>query len=540
MAQDDAARQWCDVEVEAMNCAAVGSFANNLGEKAGGRGPRRDNCLVEYDVAMPRENPLTPTLSPKNLPNESNGLVRLNPASFRGRGGFNKTSQKKRAISKTRLDLFQQESWLLASPAYFVLALLILSTWIGSVAIADTRPNIVFLLADDQTTYSLGCYGTPGVETPNIDQLAKDGLVFDNHYVTTAICMASRANIMTGMFEYKHGCNFEHGPLMQEHWAMSYPMLLRKAGYVTAVAGKIGFEVSPEPGKKGKLPADDFDLWGAGPGQTFYDTKKNRSMAKFADEYPHSTLSYGAFGRDFIRASSDGGRPFCLSISFKAPHKPATPDPKFNHVYAGKNFTKPANYGRRYGEHFSMQSRQGRQFERFHSWEYSSNYDRVMATYYQQIYAIDVAVGMIRTALKAAGVAENTVVIYTSDNGFMCGSHGYGSKVLPYEESSRVPLVMFDPRHENSGKQLRSNALTGNVDFAPTILQLAGLDLPANIDGKSLMNLYSNPAAAIHDHLPLINVWGPRPVFSLSVVTKNWKYIFWPYSEGDFRPSTLR
>jgi arylsulfatase A-like enzyme len=90
-----------------------------------------------------------------------------------------------------------------------------------------------------------------------------------------------------------------------------------------------------------------------------------------------------------------------------------------------------------------------------------------------------VAVGMIRDALKQHGVADNTVVIFTSDNGFLCGSHGYGSKVLPYEESARVPMIMFDPRHPNSGKKLRCGALTGNVDFAPTLLELAGVALPA-------------------------------------------------------------
>ena len=87
--------------------------------------------------------------------------------------------------------------------------------------LAEDRPNIVFLMADDQTTYSLGCYGTPDVKTPNIDQLAKDGMVFDNHYVTTAICMASRCSVMTGMYEFKHGCNFEHGPLVRTHWEKS-------------------------------------------------------------------------------------------------------------------------------------------------------------------------------------------------------------------------------------------------------------------------------------------------------------------------------
>ena len=318
---------------------------------------------------------------------------------------------------------------------------------LASISTAADRPNIVFLMSDDQNTYSLGCYGTPKVKTPNIDQLAKDGVVFDKHYVTTAICMASRATVMTGKYEFKHGCNFEHGPLLREHWEKSYPMLLRKSGYVTAIAGKIGFEVSDkpkekragEPASKG-LPKDDFDRWGAGPGQTSYNTAKNKSMQEYAERYPHSTVSYGAFGRDFIQANADSGKPFCLSISFKAPHKPATPDPKFDDIYAGKKFTRPANYGRQYGEHFSLQSRQGRQYERWHSWEYSSNYDEVMATYYQQIYAIDVAVGMVRDALKEAGVEKNTIVIYTSDNGFMCGSHGYGSKVIPYEESSRVPV----------------------------------------------------------------------------------------------------
>ena len=85
---------------------------------------------------------------------------------------------------------------------------------------ADSRPNIIFLLADDQCTYSMGCYGTPNVKTPNMDSLARDGMTFDSHYDTTAICMASRVNIMTGMFEYKTGCNFDHGPLLTQHLSL--------------------------------------------------------------------------------------------------------------------------------------------------------------------------------------------------------------------------------------------------------------------------------------------------------------------------------
>ena len=227
-------------------------------------------------------------------------------------------------------------------------------------------------------------------------------------------------------------------------------------------------------------------------------------------------------------------KPFCLSISFKAPHKPATPDPIDNHVYAGKTFRKPANYGRKYGEHFSKQSKQDRQFERFHSWNYSDQYDEVMATYHQQIYAIDVAVGMIRKALKESGTEKNTVIIYTSDNGFFCGAHGYGSKVLPYEESSRVPLIIYDPRHSNSGKKLRSKALTGNVDFAPTILKLAGLPVPENMDGENLMEVYDNPKLSLHSSLPLINVWGKAPTHVLGIVTEKMKYLYWSYAADDF------
>ena len=335
-------------------------------------------------------------------------------------------------------------------------------------------PNLVFLMSDDQCTYSLGCYGTPRVKTPHLDKLARDGMVFDRHYVTTAICMASRASVMTGMHEYKTGCNFEHGPLLQAHWRESYPVLLRQAGYLTAFAGKFGFQVAAEAGQRGELPENDFDWWGGGPGQTFYETAKNESMARYAAEYPHSTLAYAAFACDFIQHAATQSQPFCLSISFKAPHRPVTPDPRFDDVYAGQTFVRPMNFGRHYGRHFSPQSRQGRQYERFHSWEYSTNYDAVMAKYYQQIYAIDVAVARIREQLERSGVADQTIVIFTSDNGFMCGSHGYGSKVLPYEEASRVPLIMYVPGHPNSGRQLRADSLTGNVDIAATLLDAAG------------------------------------------------------------------
>lgn len=394
------------------------------------------------------------------------------------------------------------------------------------------RPNIIFLLADDQCSYSVGCYGNTDVKTPQMDQLGYDGVIFDTHYDTTSICMASRATIMTGMYEYKTGCNFGSGHLPAGIWNASYPVLLRSSGYLTAFAGKFGFEV------EGKgLCESDFDVWGGGPGQTSYETAKNRSMAGYAGKYPHSTLSYGAFGRDVIKRAVNEAKPFCLSISFKAPHRPVSPDPTFDDVYEGRTFTKPGNFGRAYAAHLSAQSKQGRQYTRFSEWHYDTDYDRVMARYNQLVYAIDVAIGMIREELVRQGIADNTVIIYTSDNGYLCGSHGYASKVLPMEESSRVPLMIFDPRRRTSGRKLRSRALTGNIDVAPTILDLAGLPVPENMDGKSLLPLLEDPGGDLRDHMAFINTWGAEATHSLTALTKSWKYTYWWYGGEGMTPA---
>ena len=414
---------------------------------------------------------------------------------------------------------------------FLITQLSVLCVTAGSVQ-ADTLPNIVFLLADDQCTYSVGCYGNKDVKTPQMDRLGRDGIIFDKHYNSSAICMASRANIMTGMYEYKTGTNFSHGNMKAETWKKSYPVLLRESGYLTAFAGKFGFVVEGQG-----LCERDFDAWGGGPGQTNYQTSKNKSMASYAKDYPHSTRAYGAFGQNVIKRAAKEGKPFCLSISFKAPHRPVTPDPKFDHVYAGKTFVKPANYGRKFADHLSEQSKQGRQYTRFSEWKYDTDYDGVMAKYHQQIYAIDVSLGMIRDELDRQGAADNTVIIYTSDNGFLCGSHGYGSKVLPLEESSRVPLMIFDPRSKTSGKKLRSQALTGNIDFAPTLLELAGLPVPKNMDGKSLLPLIVNPAGDVRDQMILINVWGEKPTHCLTTLTKKSKYTYWWYGGDGMTPA---
>jgi arylsulfatase A-like enzyme len=260
-------------------------------------------------------------------------------------------------------------------------------------------------------------------------------------------------------------------------------------------------------------------------------------MAGFAKKYPHSTLSYGAFGQDVIKQAVKENKPFCLSISYKAPHRPVSPDPEFDDVYAGKKFTRPGNFGRKYADHLADQSKKGRQYTRFSEWKYDTDYDGVMAKYNQLVYAIDVSIGMIREELGRQGIADNTVIIYTSDNGYICGSHGYASKVLPMEESSRVPLMIYDPRSKTSGKKLRCDALTGNIDFAPTILELAGLPVPPNMDGKSLLPLVEKPSGEIRGHMAFMNVWGETTTHSLTALERDWKYTYWWYGGEGIRPT---
>jgi len=392
------------------------------------------------------------------------------------------------------------------------------------------------LLTDDQHYASMGCTGNDQVKTPHLDQLAADGLVFDAAYDTTSICMASRAQVMTGMYEYKTGCNFSHGPLTTDKWQASYPVLLRAAGYHTGFVGKFGFAVKPPGGSANyhhdeDLPIDSFDVWLGWPGQGSYKTEENAFLKSYAGKYPHVTRALGAASQDYIKQAKASGKPFCLSVSFKAPHGPMSPDPAFDEVYADTIWNKSPNVGPAGAAHLPEQAKSGRQYRTIRDFA-DESYQGTMRKYQQLIHGIDHAVGMIRNELDAQGVADNTVIIFLTDNGYNCGSHDFGGKVLPYEEGSRSPMIVVDPRHPVSGSGKRSKALVGNIDAAPTVLDLAGVPVPANMDGKSVLPLLDDPAARTHERLLLINVWGSEPSHSLGVVFGDYKYIHWPYAQG--------
>ncbi|WP_111708250.1 sulfatase family protein [Lutibacter citreus] len=419
-------------------------------------------------------------------------------------------------------------------------AALLLNVFI-SCAQKDTRPNIIFLLSDDQTSISVGCYGNDQVVTPNMDNLAAEGILFENHYNTTSICMASRAIIMTGMYEYKTGCNFMHGSLRKEKFQKAYPVLLKKAGYFTGFAGKFGFPVSNQEGWDDKnmkvIPSEEFDMWGGGPGQTLYKTDKNRTIAKYAKEYPHSSRAYGAWANDFISEAKNSGKPFCMSISFKAPHLPFTPDKYFDYVYKNKTYKKPANYGAENAKHLSPQAKSGRQYNSYNFWRDSEeSYQKAIKGYNQLIHGVDYAIGMIRKSLKAQGVDKNTIIIFTSDNGYSCGAHNLAGKALPYEEASKSPLIIYDPRAPKNKRGQRREVVTANIDMAPTILSYAGIEIPKNMDGENLIPLINKPKGIKRKTVTLTNMWGNDEIQEMSVVSKDWKYIYWQYANEKMKP----
>ncbi|MHC4754244.1 MAG: sulfatase-like hydrolase/transferase, partial [Planctomycetota bacterium] len=265
---------------------------------------------------------------------------------------------------------------------------------------------------------------------------------------------------------------------------------------------------------------------------------KNPSLAKYAQKYPHVSRALGAFGQDFIRKYANKEYPFCLSISFKAPHKPRNPDPLYDDIYKDVAFSKPANWGPKGSDHLPQQAKSGRQYSQRDEWYPDDTYQNNISLYYRQIYGMDAAVGMILNELARQGIADNTVVIYTSDNGYFCGSHNFQGKVLPYEEGSLAPMIVYDPCSDKMGKGHRVKSITANIDIAPTLLTLGGVKVPGNMDGRSILGLLDFPNGSIRESLPLIHVWPHAEACqALSVVTEDYKYIYWYYGDKSMKPA---
>lgn len=351
------------------------------------------------------------------------------------------------------------------------------------------RPNILVLVTDDQRWDTLGCMGNRIIQTPEMDRLAAEGTLFTRAFVTSSICAASRASIFTGLYERTHGCNFNTGPLRGSLLKRSYPMLLREAGYTTGFIGKYGVG---DVGEREMEGHEVFDHWYGFYGQGSY----------FPDEAGGKHLTQVMFdqARDFFdRVPED--RPFCLSISFKAPHSgkgylELTPDPAMKNLYA--DVTLPAPVTARPELFDALPEFLQRSNARTNYWELryktADQFQAIMKDYYRLITGVDRVLGQLRGELAKRGLAENTAIIFLSDNGEMIGDYLLGGKQLLYDASIRIPMIVYDPRLSPSDRGQRRGQMVLNIDVAPTVLALAGEPVPESMQGRSLLPLLGHAA----------------------------------------------
>jgi arylsulfatase A-like enzyme len=421
---------------------------------------------------------------------------------------------------------------------YLVICLLLLS---NVVAAKDQQPNILFVLADDFRWDSFAHLSDLGLKTPNLDKLANKSIRFTKSYNTTAICLGSRAVYVSGLNEFATGTNFAHGSMNYDVWQKSYPALLKKSGYFTGFVGKFGFHVNNENGKKGTVATirDDFDYWGAWLGQGDYKIANNPEAEAwfkfFGGKKEHATHAIGLMSEDFIKRGVKSGKPFNLSVSFKAPHGPYAVDPRYKEVYQGQEFAKPENYGP--DANSPKQAISGRPTYLGKKW--LTEYDKQMYGYHSMIYGLDQALGRIMATLEEQGVSDNTVVIFAADNGHFNGSKGMSGKLYAYEEGTRSPTMIFDPRRKSSEAFETTDVLSGSIDIAPTILALADVGLPEKMHGKSILPILTTEKSKqtgtmLHKSLLLMQVWGKASAQSLAVVTPTHKYIHWFYGADEF------
>ncbi|NNF43967.1 MAG: sulfatase-like hydrolase/transferase, partial [Phycisphaerales bacterium] len=310
-------------------------------------------------------------------------------------------------------------------------ALAVLALWLITASLAfgfDERPNIILFVSDDQRADVLGCAGHPIVRTPSVDGLARDGVRFSNAFVTTSICAASRATILTGVVERTHRYTFGTPPLARRFGEASYPHRLRAAGYHTGFVGKFGVSVAGGA----ETIAGMFDTFVPVARTPAMTTREDGSTRHFTDRIGDEAVA-------FIRVAP-ADRPFCLSVSFHAahaedgdlqthyPHAPAEAG-----LYTQVPMPRPRLDGEAvHAVHppFLRESLNRRRF--FWRWDTPEKYDRNLRNYFRMLSGLDRNIGRVMAELEASKLASNTVIIFTSDNGYFMGERGFAGKWSHY------------------------------------------------------------------------------------------------------------
>jgi N-acetylglucosamine-6-sulfatase len=407
-------------------------------------------------------------------------------------------------------------------------------------AASASRPNVVFVLVDDLRWDELGIAGHPFLRTPNIDRIAKEGALFRNAFVTTPLCSPSRASFLTGQYGHSHGITDNVDRSAASHKLVTFPLLLHQSGYETAFIGKwhMGNDDTPRPG---------FDRWVSFKGQGTYLDPDINEDGRAVKPSGYITDILTGYGVEFIRRQHD--KPFLLYLAHKAIHPEVTqnndgsvnladaerflPAARHQMLYAGKTIPHRPNYGRAPEGKPALLRQIGNLPPLGAS---TATRDEAILGRQRSLMAIDEGVGEIWRALRETGQLDNTIFVFTSDNGYFYGEHGLSvERRLAYEESIRMPLLVRYSKAIKPGTA--RDELVLNVDVAPTLLELAGVAVPASMQGRSLVPLLKGARPAWRNTF-LIEYYTdtvfPR-VLKMgykAVRSGRWKYIHYLELEG--------
>jgi len=386
------------------------------------------------------------------------------------------------------------------------------------------RPNIIFLLTDDQRWDAMHCAGNEIIYTPNMDRLAIDGLRFQNAFVTTPICAASRASILTGLYERAHTYTFTKPPVTGDLLRESYPYLLKKSGYHTGFIGKLGVNF-----QKGWVDSlFNYSRITAYPYWKEVDGKRI-----------HLTDLHGQLAGQFLD-SCKPDQPFCLSVSFWAPHaEDESPEQYFWPEWCDTLYQKDViplprtSTSEVFESHPDFVKNSFSRVRWFWRYDTPEKYQQMMKGYYRMISGVDAVIGKLRKKLEERGLSDNTIIIFMGDNGYFESDRQLAGKWLMYEQSLRVPMIIYDPRipATKRGKVTSSPGL--NIDVEPTILDLAGIPVPAGCQGISLVPLVNNEKVASREFMLFEHLWDFVNIPQSECVRSNgYKLIRYPQHPG--------
>lgn len=345
-------------------------------------------------------------------------------------------------------------------------------------------------MSDDHAAHAMSCYDSKINETPNLDRIADEGMRFDNAFCTNSICAPSRAAILTGQYNHVNGVktlgdNFDSRQ-------QTVQKILQEDGYQTALVGKWHL------GHGGIHNPTGFDYWTVFPGQGDYHDPVMYDMGEEKIIKGYATDIITDISLDWLD-KRDKDKPFMLMLHHKAPHRPWDPDEKHMHMYEDVDIPEPETFNDDYSNRSNAAKEATMRIDRdlnerdlkvpppegltdaeLKSWKYQ----RYIKDYLRVIASVDDNVGRVLDYLDAEGLAEDTIIIYTSDQGFFLGDHGWFDKRFMYEESLRMPLIIRYPKAVKPGTVTEDFAL--NVDFAETFLDYAGIEVPEEMQGRSL------------------------------------------------------